>query len=47
MGYDLNEYDHLNKWFKNLQTLPKFEENQAGAVVLADIMRSVTDNSLF
>lgn len=46
-GYDLSAYEHLNKWFENLHSLPYFEENLAGAEVIADKLKSAFDGPLY
>lgn len=48
MGYDFSEYKQLGKWFENMQSLPNYDENQAGAKFLADLLRGkVVDDTLY
>lgn len=47
MGYDLTEFSKLNKWYEKLQTLPGMDENNAGAKMLAGMLKSMTEGQLF
>lgn len=47
MGFNLAEYPNLNNWFVKMKSLPNFDENQAGAKSLADILKRVYENSLY
>jgi hypothetical protein len=47
MGYNFTEFNDLNKWFEKLQSLPGFEENEAGAKYLADYMKSKVEDTLY
>jgi hypothetical protein len=47
-GYDLSkEFPRLDSWYKKLQKLPGFDENLAGAKMLADVMKKLTGSSVF
>lgn len=47
MGYNLSEYPDLSKWYEKLHSLPGFDENLAGAKGLADLTRSLADDTLY
>lgn len=47
MGFNLTEYPDLNKWFERMHSLPGFDENQAGAKGLADLVRSIIDGTIY
>lgn len=47
MGYNLSEYPNLKNWFERLHSIPSFDENLAGAQVLATAVKSVYENSPF
>lgn len=37
---DLSAYPFLEKWYKNCEELPGFDENKVGAEWLADILKA-------
>jgi glutathione S-transferase len=43
----LSNYSNLNKWYLSLQSLPKFDENLAGAKMLADLVKGIVGGPLF
>ncbi|KAG5673499.1 hypothetical protein PVAND_003543 [Polypedilum vanderplanki] len=47
-GFDLSkELPNLDKWYKKMQSVPGFDENKAGAKLLADIMTKIIGTSVF
>lgn len=46
-GYNLTAHVNVNRWYKECQKLPGFEENQKGARGLADRLKAVVGKSLF
>lgn len=41
MGYNLSEYENLDRWYSKMQKLPGFDENESGAKALAGILKVV------
>lgn len=41
MGFDITEYKNLNTWYKNCATLPGYEENEAGCVILGNVFKGL------
>lgn len=46
-GYDLELHKNLNRWYKQCQSLPGFDENLQGARGLAAFLNKLIDGSVF
>lgn len=40
MGFDISELKKLDAWYQNCASLPGYDENEAGAKMLGDLVKS-------